>query len=766
MQFLNPRFLLLLITLVYFNSNSRGQTTGLVLSGGGAKGIAHIGVIKALEENNVQIDYIAGTSIGAIVGSLYAMGYSPEEMMDLFKSDDFARWKTGEIESLYRFSYKENNDNPALITIPIISDNDETKPQIPSYLIASQVMDFAFLELTAGANAACERDFDKLMIPFRCVAADIYNKKPLIWRKGNLAYAVRSSMTYPLYFEPIMVDSLLLFDGGIYNNFPFDILIDDFNPDFIIGSKVATTPKRPDRDDLMLQIENMVMQTTNFDIPDSIGIVVESKFTDVSLLDFEKADSLYQAGYESAIKAMPSILKRAKFRSSEELLAKRKAFMNRMPDLNFSNIQIYGVNDEQEQYIKNLLSRQEPVFSLDRLKEKYFRLVTEENIRNAYPEAFYNKESGVYDLILDIRLKSAYNLSAGGLLSFTSYNQGFLEFNYYRLSDIFNRFTSNMYLGRYYTSFRLAHRVAIPKKEIIFVDLSITENRWNYYSNDITSLFDAYFPSYIQRRETSFEAAVGRPVNNYSTIRGQILFGWLRHNYYQDRALVESGTPDNTQYLNGSFKIQFERSRLNRRQFATEGNYTTLSASINTGYEYFESGSTDTINIVQNEGLGHSWYKLNFRSEDYFNFSEGFTLGTLAEFNVSNKEYSSNYTATQINSYSFRPTVFSKLIYAESLRANSFMGVGIRPILSLNNNFSIRSGAYLFVPFFPLIEDGTDIIRGDIIGDYRGVAELAAIYHTPIGPISIGANIFSHERRKVYYYLNFGYILFNKTGLD
>ena len=192
----------------------------------------------------------------------------------------------------------------------------------------------------------------------------------------------------------------------------------------------------------------------------------------------------------------------------------------------------------------------------------------------------------------------------------------------------------------------------------------------------------------------------------------------------------------------------------------------TLSASINTGYEYFESGSSDTLNIVKNEGLGHSWYKLSFKSENYLNFSDRLTLGTLAELNISNKEYSSNYTATQINSYSFRPTVFSNLIYAESLRANSFMGAGLRPIVNINNNFSIRSGVYLFVPFFPLYEEDGNIIRGNIFGDYRGVAELAAIYQTPVGPISIGANVFSHERRRVYYYLNFGYILFNKSGLD
>jgi NTE family protein len=323
-----------------------------------------------------------------------------------------------------------------------------------------------------------------------------------------------------------------------------------------------------------------------------------------------------------------------------------------------------------------------------------------------------------------------------------------------------------MYLGRYYTSFRLAHRLVIPQKEILFVDLSITENRVNYYSNDITSLFDAYFPSYIQRRETIFEAATGRPLNNYSTIRGRLLFGWQRHNYFQDMDLVETGAPDNTQYLNGSFKVQFESSRINRKQFPTEGNYTTLSASLNTGYEYFETGNADTLNIVENKGLGHSWYKLNFKNEQYFSLSRKLTLGTLAEITVSNKGNSSNYTATQINSYSFRPTDFSNLIYAESLRSNSFLGAGLRPIITISNNFSIRSGAYLFIPVYPVYDEEGNAVRGDIFSEYRGVAEIGAVYHSPVGPISIGANIFSHENRKVFYYLNFGYILFNKSGLD
>ena len=764
MQAKRARSILIIFMLAGICRPCLCQTTGLVLSGGGAKGIAHIGVIKALEENNVKIDYVAGTSIGAIVGSLYAMGYSPDEMMELFRSEEFSRWLSGEIKPEYKFSYKNNTDNPSLINIPIVSNRDETKPQIPTYLIPSQVMDFAFMELACGANALAGEDFSKLMIPFRCVAADIYNKKPVIFREGNLAHAVRSSMTYPIYFEPIMVDSLLLFDGGIYNNFPFEVLVEDFNPDFLIGSKVSNPSKRPGKEDLMLQIENMVMQPTNFEIPDSIGLVIDSKIRNVNLLDFHLSDTLFKIGYDAANKAMPRLLERATFISTEDLENKREDFKKRIPELVFSKINISGVDEEQEEYIKHLIFRQEEEFTINQLEEEYFRLVSEENIINAYPEALYNNDKGTFDLNLDIKLKSSYNLSAGGLLSFTNYNQGFLQFDYYKLSDIFNRFSANMYLGRYYTSFRAAHRIAIPRKDLLFVDLVLTESRWNYHSNDITSLFDAYFPSYIQRSTTVLEASAGRAVNNYTTLQGRAFLGWLRDNYYQDIGLIESMEPDETQHLRGSVKLQLLSNRLNKKQYPTRGSYFLMSTSLNAGYEYFDSG--DTTLQDSNQGFGNTWLTLRIRSENYFDLGKRFTMGTLFDLSLSNKDYSSNYTSTLINSYSFRPTDFSNLIYAGSLRANSYMGGGLRPLYSLGDNLCIRGGAYLFAPFFPTTEEGGNIEKGEIFSEIRWIAELAAVYHTPLGPVSIGANVFSHERRKAYYYLNFGYILFNKTGLD
>lgn len=744
----------------------RGQSTGLVLSGGGAKGMVHIGVIKALEDNNIRIDYISGTSIGAVVGSLYAMGYTTDEMLELFKSDDFGRWKTGIIEPKYRFSYKQEEADASIISIPLMKEEDATVAQIRAHLVPSQVMDFAFIELTSKANAACGRDYDKLMVPFRCVAADIYKKEAVIFRKGNLAHTVRASMNYPVYFEPILIDSSLLFDGGIYNNFPFEVLIEDFNPDFIIGSKVSGRSKKPEKGNLMTQLENMIMQPTNFDIPDSVGLVIDTKLNNIGLLDFEMADSLFNIGYRNTMKMISDLKKRAGSISAEELLNKRTDFRNRQPALLFGNIEISGVNPLQEEYIRNLIKKNAEEFDLEQLKEEYFRLVSEENIISAYPEAVYRKEDGNFDLLLDIKLKGSYNLKAGGLLSLTGYNQAYLGFDYYALSDVFNRFSVNMFLGRYYSSYMLAHRITVPGKNILLIDLSLTGNRWNYFSNDVTNFFEPLYPTYILKSETSFKVSIGSPVNNNSTISGNIVFNWHDDNYFQSKNFEEGKRPDNSQYLIGSITTQFKSMNLNRKQFATGGNRMDAGVFLNTGFEYFEKGDSDSLLIQENEGKRHSWIKASFRNENYSRWGDKFIMGSLLDICISNKKYSSNYTSTLISSYRFSPSEFSKQIFGNSLRSNSYIAAGIKPIYKISENISLRAGIYLFAPFYPIVEKDGEIQKEDLFSDQRLIGELGIVYHTPVGPISTGINYFNKERRRTYFYINFGYILFNNSGLE
>ena len=168
-------------------------------------------------------------------------------------------------------------------------------------------MNLVFIDLFARATAACENDFDKLFVPFRCVASDVYNKKQIVMRDGDLGDAVRASMSFPFVFRPIKIDGVLAYDGGIYNNFPTDVMREDFKPDLIIGSVVAKNPTIPDEKDIMSQIENMVMQRTDYTLPDSAGILMTFKYEDVNLLDFQRLKELESIGYNRTISIMDSI---------------------------------------------------------------------------------------------------------------------------------------------------------------------------------------------------------------------------------------------------------------------------------------------------------------------------------------------------------------------------------------------------------------------------------------------------------------------------
>lgn len=297
-------YLYILFLLFLLLPPIHAQKVGLVLSGGGAKGLTHIGIIRALEENGIPIDYIAGTSMGAIVGSLYAMGYSPDEMEALLKSDDFKRWYSGNVEEKYIYYFKKNPPTPEFINIRIsLKDSlKNVKPQfLPTSIVDPIQMNIVFLQLFGQATAASKANFDSLYIPFRCIASDVYNKRPLILKKGDLGDAVRASMSFPAMFKPIEIDSILAYDGGIYNNFPVNVMRDTFHPDIIIGSAVSANPGKPKEGDIMGQLENMIMQKTDYSLPDSLGILMTFKYDDVNLMDFQRFDELHDIGYKRAI---------------------------------------------------------------------------------------------------------------------------------------------------------------------------------------------------------------------------------------------------------------------------------------------------------------------------------------------------------------------------------------------------------------------------------------------------------------------------------
>jgi NTE family protein len=200
-------------------AGDRPPRVGLALSGGGARGAAHIGVLKALEREGVPIDCIAGTSFGALVGGLYALGYSPDEIEQILNRQDWNNIFSNEPER--RLSpLTENKDYRYLGQLHF----QGISPELPTGLYSGQKMIEVLNELTVLRMLPSNDDFDRLPIPFRAVATDLITGKPYIFSHGQMAAALRASMGIPMVFTPVAKDNMLLVDGGLSDNIPADVV--------------------------------------------------------------------------------------------------------------------------------------------------------------------------------------------------------------------------------------------------------------------------------------------------------------------------------------------------------------------------------------------------------------------------------------------------------------------------------------------------------------------------------------------------------------
>ena len=283
------------------------------------------------------------------------MGYTPAEMVELIKSPDFASWSTGTMEEDYIYYFKKPDLVPEFASFKIgLQDSSKITPHfLPQSLINPLPMNFAFMRIFAPYTAQSGGNFDNLFVPFRAVASDVYNKRPLILKNGDLGDAVRASMSFPFVFKPIEIDSILVYDGGIYNNFPIDVMKEDFNPDIIIGSNVASAIEKPDENNLMGQIENMVMQKTNYTIDENEGILIDFDLKEFGLLDFPKADIIYNIGYEKTQDMMDSIKSRIPREiAADKIALQRMIYKSKTPELIFDDVSVQGGNHSQQSYIK------------------------------------------------------------------------------------------------------------------------------------------------------------------------------------------------------------------------------------------------------------------------------------------------------------------------------------------------------------------------------------------------------------------------------
>ena len=763
---MKQKSLILIIIAIISVLQINAQSVGLVLSGGGAKGMAHIGVIRVLEENNIPIDYIAGTSIGAIVGGLYAAGYSTDQMEELFKSDDFYFWSTGKIQKDYRYYFKMPEENPAWIDIRVEKKNEKVKILPPTNIIPEEQMDYAFMELLASTNAACKYNFDSLMVPFFCVATDVNKSKPAILRTGDLGAAIRASMTVPLYFKPIEIDGNLMFDGGIINNFPHDIMTEIFKPDIIIGHKVANDKKTAEPDDLKRQISNIVMRPTDFNIAENEGIVLETPLENVGLLDFNKIDLAVVAGMKTTYSSLDSIKRLVKRRvAKEDVDKKRKQFNAKKPELFFQNIQVEGVKDPmQRKYIIQSIKGNYDVISLSAFKEGYFKLIADEHIKSIMPISRYNKETGYFDLHLKVEPQKKLELTVGGNISTKPINQGYAGFNYRTYKSRAYALTSNIYFGRFYSSFKLGARIDYPTSLPFYLEGYTTLNRWDFFASSSELFFEDVRPPFIIQNENNTRFEAGIPAGLHSKFYGGIAFSNSIDQYYQTDVFNKADEPDKTTFNSFSTVLGMENYSLNYKQFPTEGVHRYFTIKYITGKESNTPGTTSPKE-TQDNNANHNYFIVQAHTTRFFNFGSLFTLGLKGEAVFSNKEAFSNFRSTKLNAPGFYPTPHSKSLFIENFHSNNYFAGGLNTIFHLIPNLNLRLEGYTFLPINEELPQPMEYqAPANFIENYYLQGLAALVYNTAVGPVSLSLNYYEKPDTQVYFLLSFGYTMFNKRG--
>lgn len=757
-----------IITLILLLSATlaSAQRVGLVLSGGGAKGLYHIGVIKALEENGIPIDYVSGTSMGAIIAGLYAIGYTPEQMAEIFESNQIKYWMSGKIEDKYIYYFKQRRPNAAMITLRLDFRNPQriAKLQLPTSLIQSNTLDLAFVEFFSGPSAQCGGDFDKLFVPFRCIATDAAARKEVVYRGGDLGKAIRASMTIPLVFRPIKQDSTLLYDGGIYNNFPWQVLQEDFKPDILIGSKCVEGNSKPKEDNPMEQILALTMMHTDYDLPSDEDILIDHTFDDVTTLDFSKAAYVIDRGYQDAMAKMPQILERVVRRAdTTELDLRRAAYRMSLPKLVFDKYEISGMGKKQTQYMKRILQldkklEEQKLFDFDLFRSEYFKMLSEGEIEGDFPDVAYNDTTKSFQLDLHLRTKPSLKLMFGGNISSTSMNQAYVGVEYRRLGRNMHTYNFDGYFSALYSSVFVGGRNDFFWKIPFAVDYGFYYNYYNFFKSDFGMLSKHNDLSFAKQGDLHLTAGLSMPTDRFQAFSMRFNIGRENFRYFQSTGHSDDDVMDQSRFPFLGVKLELARNNLNYLMYPTRGLRQSISAIYVSGLEYYTPGTfAPTADRVEENRY---WFGARFTREQYFRIAKWFSLGYLVDGVITTHPSFSNEYATNISSPAFQPTPHSRLVYLKDFRSKSFIGGGIIPTFEFGPRFYLKNSVYAFLP-----EDANKS-TADVRKRLRYIFNSSLVYQTHIGPISLTLSKYDATTSHNWFLtFNFGFMLFNGSGL-
>ena len=760
-----------LIFLFFIQTFCYAQKVGLVLSGGAAKGFAHVGVLKALEENEIPIDYIVGTSIGGIIGGCYAAGMSPYQIEQMVTSDQFIRVINGLPETGYNYYYHRADETPQFLKLNLALDSTFNF-QLNSSLANDVSLNFALAEKMAQASVISKNNFDSLFVPLRVITADIFTQREEVLSKGSLSDALRATQTVPFFYNPIRVDGKYLFDGGVYNNFPVDVMQRDFKPDVVIGVNVSSKvfDEYPYDIDEKLISNSLLFLLLDKSDPSSIppnGVYIQPNLRGFTSYDFSRVKSLIDSGYVQAMRQIEEIKAKIAAREScDDVTERRNEFNNRNVPYVFDKLTFKTFNSKQRGYIRGVFrsNRNDARFTYSEIKSGFFRLVSEEYFSNVYPNIFYDYQKKAFTLQLTRRPQQNFQVGFGGVIATRDISNIFLGLNFYHFNRILTHSSLGFQTGNFYKSALLKYRMDFPFQ--FYVEPYLSFDGWNYLNNDdlLDEVSTPVTPTVLRRINRKFGVHIDVPIRN--SFKGVLVMEGFNtlDRYINGDVFISTDTLDQLKLQGLKLGLSVSMNNLNRRQYASSGKNISASVDYFSVTEDFTPGSTSI-----EEGhvrMEHSWYRLKASAEQYFG-TGWYRPGYTAEVVLSNQPFLQNYFGTIINAPAFFPLQDSRTLILQNFRAHNYAAGGVRNVFRIRSKLEFRVEGYVFMPFEQIVQTADQkaaITEGSNEVFFAGTAGL--VFHSLIGPLSLSVNYYDDDENEVGVLLHVGFLLFNKHSLE
>jgi len=759
-----------LLALV-FTIQVQAQKVGLVLSGGGAKGLAHVGVLKQLEANGIPVDYIIGTSMGAIIGAMYSAGYSPREIEQIVLSPQFQYWASGKQLQDKTFNYLTAEPDPSALRLGVAIDST-LRAQVSPTLVNDLNLNLALARLLAPAGAQSGYDFNKLFVPFRCIAAEVFTRTEVVQKSGNLADAVRNSMTFPLAFRPIRnPDGRYLFDGAVFNNFPVDIMRREFKPDIIIGVNVGDVAfqKYPyKKADELITTTLAFLGTSVADTTEIArnGIYIQPNLQGLGAADFDKVRQLLGKGDTATQRKMAFIKQRIARRvDTLDLQRRRLAFQQGAPTPRFVQVRVQGLREDQNAYAEKFFRRSGKTYNLDELEEGYYRLAADDYFRNIYPRIRYDETLKGYVFSVDAQQNNNVAAEVGFALSTRPIDNLYFGIEFKYLRSLLYSTEANVSLGRFYNGAQGSFRVNVPGRVPYFIQPQITYNQWDY-QNTGGILGRDVLSTQVRQQDVKIGGQLGISPRYRARITLDVGAFYNVDNYSNTSEVNSADVLARTSFKGGTAAIRFARNSLNRKQYAVAGRRYVLSLRGVTGTEVYTPGTTSLLRAEASRH--HQWLQLRAAYERFVPLSKDKQAwGYFGEMVLSAQGRFFNYRSSLTSAPVFAPLVDSRTLFLDNYRSPRYAAVGLRYSQPVFGSFEWRSEIYTHLNFNPLRDNDSQLaIITAKVSRPHFTGSTGLIFTTPVGPLAVHATYYDDPNHRFAVYGHLGYILFRSRALE